>query len=115
MKVYVAEPGETTATVLRVNRGRRVISRPLPKHDPRNHSPTGFAWGYAGSGPAAFAASLAYDLTGCTCGYQHLKERVIAQEPQFKRFVVPEGIIRRVLDDWRAENGHTSDCEKREA
>ena len=30
----------------------------------RNHSPTGFAWGYAGSGPAQLALALVADATG---------------------------------------------------
>lgn len=29
-----------------------------------NHSPTGFEWGYAGSGPAQLALALLYDATG---------------------------------------------------
>ena len=30
----------------------------------RQHSPTGFAWGYGGSGPAALAHSLLTDVMG---------------------------------------------------
>ena len=30
----------------------------------RNHSPTGFEWGYLGSGPAQLALALLLDLTG---------------------------------------------------
>lgn len=29
----------------------------------RNHSPTGFEWGYGGSGPAQLALALLYDVT----------------------------------------------------
>lgn len=29
-----------------------------PRHDLRNHSPTGFAWGYGGSGPAQLALAI---------------------------------------------------------
>jgi len=40
------------------------ISRPLPLHlELRNHSPTGFAWGYGGSGPAQLALALLMDAT----------------------------------------------------
>lgn len=40
-------------------------SRPLPLHlDVRDHSPTGFAWGYGGSGPAQLALALLIDATG---------------------------------------------------
>src|SRR5467141_965015 len=35
---------------------------PLPLHlEARNHSPTGFAWGYGGSGPAQLALALLID------------------------------------------------------
>ena len=45
--------------------GRRKQSRPLPLHlGVRNHSPTGFAWGYGGSGPAQLALALLIDATG---------------------------------------------------
>jgi len=40
-------------------------SRPLPLHlELRNHSPTGFAWGYGGSGPAQLALAILVDATG---------------------------------------------------
>ncbi len=43
--------------------GRRI--RPLaPRLDLWNHSPTGFQWGYAGSGPAQLALALAADVLG---------------------------------------------------
>ena len=39
--------------------------RPLPlRLDLRNHSPTGFAWGYWGSGPAQLALALLADAAG---------------------------------------------------
>jgi hypothetical protein len=39
---------------------------PLPlRLDLANHSPTGFEWGYAGSGPAQLALALLADATGC--------------------------------------------------
>jgi Family of unknown function (DUF6166) len=35
-----------------------------PRFDLRNHSPTGFEWGYGGSGPAQLALALLADATG---------------------------------------------------
>ena len=35
-----------------------------PRHDLQNHSPTGFAWGYGGSGPAQLALAILADATG---------------------------------------------------
>jgi hypothetical protein len=45
-----------------VDRGQE---RPLdPRFDIRNHSPTGFEWGYPGSGPTQLALAILCDLIG---------------------------------------------------
>lgn len=41
--------------------GGRVLD---PRHDLFNHSPTGFEWGYGGSGPAQLALAILADYTG---------------------------------------------------
>ena len=55
----------------------------------RNHSPTGFAWGYGGSGPAQLALAILCDLTGdperAQKHYQHFKFEHIATIPQDAR------------------------------
>lgn len=59
-EVCVVEP--SLATPLR---RPATSSRPLPLHlELRNHSPTGFAWGYGGSGPAQLALAILMDATG---------------------------------------------------
>ena len=46
-------------------RREQTVVRPLPLHlELRSHSPTGFAWGYCGSGPAQLALALLMDATG---------------------------------------------------
>ena len=56
-----------------------------PRFDLRNHSPSGFEWGYGGSGPAQLALALAADVLGddeAALGvYQRLKFRVVAGLP----------------------------------
>ena len=54
---------ESPATSQSASNGE--ISRsPLSLHlELRNHSPTGFAWGYGGSGPAQLALALLVDAT----------------------------------------------------
>jgi hypothetical protein len=51
-----------------------------------NHSPTGFEWGYRGSGPAQLAAAILRSVTGdvevAQLLHQHYKEDVIACLPQ---------------------------------
>lgn len=51
----------------------------------RSHSPTGFAWGYSGSGPAQLALAICIELF--TVGralniYQQFKEDVISFLPE---------------------------------
>jgi len=48
----------------------------------RNHSPDGFAWGYAGSGPSQLALAICLALFNDSTGYQEFKFRFIASLPQ---------------------------------
>lgn len=47
-----------------------------------NHSPDGFNWGYAGSGPAQLALAVMLELTGKYADYQTFKFNLIAKLPQ---------------------------------
>ena len=50
-----------------------------------NHSPTGFAWGYGGSGPAQLALAILLELTDkqtALSNYQRFKWKEIATLPQ---------------------------------
>ena len=57
--------------------------RPLPLHlDVRNHSPTGFEWGYAGSGPAQLALAMLLAVTtrvSALSRYQEFKDACISR------------------------------------
>lgn len=48
----------------------------------RNHSPTGFEWGYLGSGPAQLALAILIDYTGdedlALARYQTFKAEIVA-------------------------------------
>jgi hypothetical protein len=62
-------------------------SHPLdPRLDLRNHSPTGFEWGYGGSGPAQLALALAADVLGddgrAQDVYQRLKSKLVGGLPK---------------------------------
>jgi hypothetical protein len=51
----------------------------------RNHSPTGFEWGYGGSGPAQLALAMCVDLVDPDTAlktYQEVKARLVATIPQ---------------------------------
>lgn len=57
-------------------------TRPLPLHlEVRNHSPSGFEWGYAGSGPAQLALAMCIEMLGpqrAQVVYQQVKDRLVA-------------------------------------
>lgn len=52
----------------------------------RNHSPTGFEWGYGGSGPAQLALALVADCCGKKLAiptiYQWVKASIVSRLPQ---------------------------------
>ena len=59
-----------------------VDGRPLdPRLDLGSHSPTGFEWGYGGSGPAQLALALLADHTGDD-------DEAVMLHQDFKRLVV---------------------------
>ena len=78
--------------------GGTVIDLPL-RLDLRNHSPTGFSWGYDGSGPAQLALALLADATGkdklALKYYQRYKAEVVANLP--KDFQLPISAVSRWL------------------
>lgn len=63
---------------------------PLPlRLDLRDHSPTGFQWGYGGSGPAQLALAILADYLGDEQAleiYQSFKWKVIAKLPRGKQW-----------------------------
>lgn len=70
-----------------------------PRTDLRNHSPTGFEWGYQGSGPAQLALAILADFFGdkvAEMGHQRFKRDVIAQLPRSK----PWEIDYQVMKNW---------------
>jgi hypothetical protein len=65
-----------------------------------NHSPTGFAWGYEGSGPAQLALALCADALDCNEHalqiYQEFKRRVVAGLPQGEDWVISDTVVRAI-------------------
>lgn len=72
------EPGHSRVTVTQAGQP----SRELPLYLAiRNHSPSGFEWGYAGSGPAQLALALCVEVVGRERAervYQSVKDRLVA-------------------------------------
>jgi hypothetical protein len=80
-----------------------VTSYPLP-HLVR-HSPDGFNWGYAGSGPAELARSLLIDCLGAAPAprlYQAFKQRFICRLEQDAAWQIDEPAVLHWLES-RAE------------
>jgi hypothetical protein len=72
-----------------------ISSLPL-RTDLRNHSPTGFEWGYAGSGPAQLALALLVDATDRRTALEHYmayKNEVVARLPKAGWTIDRESIL----------------------
>lgn|SRR5579885_1943873 len=75
--------------------------RPLdPRTDIINHSPTGFAWGYSGSGPAQLALAILVDALGDERWAERLhhefKRRVVANWPPDADWTITSDEVRRI-------------------
>ena len=72
-----------------------------------NHSPTGFEWGYCGSGPAQLALALLADHLGdhaAVALHQDFKQAVIAHLDQ-RGWTLTSEQIGAAIDSLRAQTG----------
>src|SRR3954447_19020797 len=76
-----------------------------PRLDLWNHSPTGFEWGYGGSGPAQLALALLADHLGneeeAVVLHQEFKRAVVAQLPH-RGWTLTSDQIERAVNALRA-------------
>jgi Family of unknown function (DUF6166) len=99
MKIYHGSRTEHGAAVVVEENGEfRALD---PRHDLRNHSPTGFEWGYSGSGPAQLALALAADVLqddekAQDC-YQRLKFKLIGGLPD-QGWILTEERLRTTIE-----------------
>ncbi len=95
-KAYLGSPPNDVFVVLRSN-GKKVGRTTLkPRFDLRRHSPSGFAWGYGGSGPAQLALALIADAVDDETAvryYHQLKFRLIARLPGDRPFELTTGDV----------------------
>ena len=80
--------------------------RPLnPRLDLYNHSPTGFEWGYCGSGPAQLALAILADHLGddrqALDVYQRFKWAVIVELPRNRSWTLTGQVIDQTLQNIR--------------
>ena len=83
-----------------------VNGRPLsPRLDLWNHSPTGFEWGYGGSGPAQLALAILADHCGDdrkAFDFHHrFKWAVIAELPRKQGWTLTSLVIDQILQNIR--------------
>lgn len=116
MKTYsgqrTGEPGDRGETRVIVHEPGK-DPKPLdPRLDLRNHSPTGFEWGYAGSGPAQLALALAIDVLGdedrALNVYQRLKFKVVGRLP-VEGWTITEEKLREVIEGIESSRKHASE------
>lgn len=82
-----------TVRVPGADRGRRLSLR----LDVVNHSPTGFGWGYGGSGPAQLAVAILAEvlpMPQARALYQDFKWEVVAKLPMDRGWTLTESEIR---------------------
>lgn len=77
-----------------------------PHRDIANHSPTGFGWGYLGSGCAQLALAIMVseygtDLNKHPVPYQRFKAEVLANIPGDKAFKLNSIQIKNWVEDWQ--------------
>lgn len=98
MKTYIGQYKDGQAIVSVVSEGEERLLD--PRLDLKNHSPTGFGWGYSGSGPAQLALAILADLFDDQTALQHyqkFKEEVIASR-MTPEFYLDEGAVRSWLE-----------------
>jgi uncharacterized protein DUF6166 len=98
MKTYVGRRNPDGLCSVQVN------GHPLRlRLDLSNHSPTGFEWGYGGSGPAQLALALLADVIDddeALALHQDFKFRLVGRMPH-GGFTLTEADIMRVVNELR--------------
>lgn len=106
-KIYRGDP-DTYAVEVQLPSGR--IERLDPRYDLANHSPTGFSWGYGGSGPSQLAIALAADVLHddgrALAVYQTFKQVFIAKIDQGAPWEYGESYLDKALKEIERDFAH---------
>lgn len=108
MKIYIGERKPTFNSVTFTNsEDDELTHKPLPMRlDLFNHSPDGFDWGYAGSGPSQLSLALLADALKdekkALRFYQAFKFRAVARFPK-TLFVISDKEIVDIVRDLESE------------
>ena len=82
-----------------------------PRFDLVTHSPTGFSWGYGGSGPAQLAIAILADCVGPTGAkrfYQDFKWQVVCHWVLHEPWTITEAEIRAWVAEAQAERDRSA-------
>lgn len=97
MKIYSGRRDHNGTAVVRVTKNGDARALPL-RLDLDRHSPTGFEWGYAGSGPSQLALAILADALGnnevALRLHQAFKSQIIAALPQNESWLLTEQQVR---------------------
>jgi len=89
MKTYVGRRADAPDPARELGALVTVNGRPLPPRiDLWNHSPSGFEWGYAGSGPAQLALAILADYLGASVKGSQSADLALSLHQSFKFEVV---------------------------
>jgi len=83
-----------------------------PRFDLANHSPSGFAWGYGGSGPAQLAIAILADCIGpinAIWFYQDFKWQVVCHWEVHKSWTITDADICAWLVAAKAERDRSTE------
>lgn len=97
-KRYVGIVAEETEWRVSVVPAEGPAYRLDPRLDVANKSPTGFAWGYGGSGPAQLALAILCDCAGPERAtvrgrFQEFKAAFVARWPKDRGWEMPEAVV----------------------
>lgn len=99
-------PDECVVTVIDASGNEQLLN---PRFDLRSHSPTGFNWGYGGSGPAQLALALLADALGdddrAQENYQQFKFKVVSRFDA-DQFELSQEEIRQTVAQLEAARGN---------
>lgn len=110
-RMYHGHRASNGDTTVNVNENDRM--RALPeKFDLVNHSPTGFEWGYPGSGPSQLAFAMLFDaLDGDVArvrqNYHPFKDAVIARLSP--TWALSKANVVRWVEEWEARHKRPAD------
>lgn len=93
-----AEPGGTDVHVVEKDCDPELLD---PRLDLCEHSPTGFSWGYSGSGPAQLSLAILAHHGGdeyAMRNYQKFKNEFVSTRSQDDQFFVTSGRIDMVIE-----------------